>query len=370
MESKIKEFCTLSEMPIEGFERVVIVNDEETGLKAIICIHNSTLGPALGGLRIYPYMTVAEALTDVQRLARGMTYKSALAEIGLGGGKSVIISHPKNITKEMLISYAEALNQLQGQYICAEDVGSTIEDITFIGQYTPYVTGIAHHKSSGNPSPFTAWGVLRGIQAVCMSLDGTSSLKGKTVAIQGLGSVGSILAEHLFWNGANLILADLDGEKAASAARRYHAKVCSPQAILRQECDILSPCAMGAILNSETIPQLQCRSIAGCANNQLLTPQDALALIDRGILYAPDFVINAGGIINISYEIDEDGYNPNASRNKVDQIHDTINRIFDLSKQNKCSTHEAATSLAEERIKNRIGKRLHPPYYHHFSKPL
>ncbi len=367
MKRTVDESLVLKEISVEGYEKVVVINDDRSGLKAIICVHNSTLGPTLGGTRIYPYPTFEAALTDVKRLARGMTYKSAMAETGLGGAKSVIICNPKNKTKEMLMAFAEALNRLEGLYTCAEDSGCSVADVGFIAHHTPYVVGLSHEKSSGNPSPFTAWGTFRGIQAVLQMLDGSTSVEGKTIAIQGLGSVGSILAELLFWHGAKLIVSDIDWEKTQAMAKKYHAIACPSEDILSEQCDVLAPCAMGGIINPETIPQLRCRAIAGCANNQLLSDQDADELKRRGILYAPDFVINAGGLINVSSEIEEEGYNPLASRKKVDQLYDQLIRLFEISEQNNCSTQHAAVSLAEYRIKYGVSKRRTPPRYHHYE---
>ncbi len=367
MKRTLEDSLVLKEIPVEGYEKVVVVNDERSGLKAIICIHNSTLGPTLGGIRIYPYPTFEAALTDVKRLSRGMTYKSAMAEAGLGGAKSVIICNPKNKTKEMLIAFAEAINRLEGLYTGAEDSGCSVQDVNLIGHHTPYVVGLSTEKSSGNPSPFTAWGTFRGIQAVLQTLDGSTFIEGKTIAIQGLGSVGALLAEHLFWHGAKLVLSDIDWEKTQALAKKYHAIACPSEDILGEQCDILAPCAMGGIINPETIPQLRCRGIAGCANNQLLADEDANELKSRGILYAPDFVINAGGLINVSLEIEEEGYNPSSSRKKVDQLYDQLIRLFEISEQNNCSTHHAAVSLAEYRIKYGVSKRRTPPRYHHYE---
>lgn len=367
MKRTVEDSLVLKEIPVEGYEKVVVVTDERSGLKGIICIHNSTLGPSLGGIRIYPYPTFDAALTDVTRLARGMTYKSAMSEVGLGGAKSVIMCNPKNKTKEMLIAFADAIHRLGGLYTGAEDSGCAVQDVNLIGAHTPYVVGLSQEKSSGNPSPFTAWGTFRGIQAVLQTIDGSTSVEGKTVAIQGLGSVGALLAETLFWHGAKLILSDIDWEKTQAIAKKYHATACPTEDILSEKCDVLAPCALGGIINPDTIPQLRCRAIAGCANNQLLNDHDANELKKRGILYAPDFVINAGGLINVSYEIEENGYNPILSRKKVDQLYDQLIRLFEISEQNNCSTHHAAVALAEYRIKYGVSKRNIPPRYHHFE---
>lgn len=356
----------MRDISVQGYQRVVSVEDI-SGLKAIIAIHSTNLGPALGGLRILPYATVDAALTDVTRLARGMSHKSALAGIGLGGGKSVIISDPQKVTKEMLKVFAALLNTIKGDYITAEDSGSTVEMIDFIGQHTPYVTGLSHAKSSGDPSPFTAWGTFRGIQATCQVLNGTDSVEGKTVAIQGLGSVGASLAELLFWHGAHLVVADTNPAKTSAIVKKYSAISCSPGEIHRQECDILAPCALGGTLNSQTIPELRCKAIAGCANNQLLEASDADALKKRQILYAPDFAINAGGIINISFELDSTGYRPIDARTAVDRIYHTVKEIFADAEQNGMTTHEAAVALAETRIQKGVGRRTEPPFFHHFE---
>jgi leucine dehydrogenase len=370
----LRNFCTdavrssrwnVRDIPVQGYKRVTAI-DDPSGLRAIVAIDTTKLGPALGGLRILPYQTFDAALTDVSRLARGMSHKSALAGIGLGGGKSVIISDPKKLTPEMLKVFASFLNYLEGDYITAEDSGSTVEMIDFIGKHTPYVTGLSHAKSSGNPSPFTAWGVFRGIQATCQVLDGKDSVRGKTVAIQGLGSVGASLAELLFWHGARLVVADTDPTKTAAIVKKYNASSCPPETIHKQACDILAPCALGGTLNAQTIPELRCRAIAGCANNQLLVASDADSLQKRKILYAPDFAINAGGIINISFELGLSGYQSIDARDAVDRIYDTVREIFSIAKKDGITTHKAAVSLAESKIQAGVGARTAPPRFHHW----
>jgi leucine dehydrogenase len=355
----------LEEVCLEGYEKVVVVTDDTVGLKAIICIHNTELGPALGGIRIYPYVTFEAALTDVSRLARSMTFKSAIAKVGLGGGKSVIVLDPKKKTPELLASFAHAVNQLNGMYICAEDVGCSVQDVDTLRQHTPYVVGTSHEKASGNPSPFTAFGTLRGMQAVVQMLDGSPSLKGKVVAVQGLGSVGAVLVDFLFWHGAKLIVSDIDWEKTQRIAQKYGARACFVKDILIQECDILAPCALGGVLNGQTIPQLRCRAVAGCANNQLLKEEDALALHERGILYAPDFVINAGGLINVSFDVEQGGYNPAESQIRVDAIFDQLIELFAIAKKRGICSNYAAVFLANTMIENGVGKRLSPPHFDH-----
>lgn len=353
-------------IPVEGYEQVVKITHKSAGLTGIIAIHSSTLGPALGGIRIHPYGSFNEALEDVLRLSRGMTYKSAIAESGFGGGKGVIIADPKkHKTIELLLAFGAAVEKLDGNYICAEDAGCTTEDVKIIRRATKYVVGLPNAKSSGDPGTFTAWGVYRGIQAAAKKLFGTDSLEGRSVAIQGLGSVGSRLADILFWAGAELVLSDLDTAKLERLAHQYGARAVPVDQILATECDILAPCALGGIVNDKTVPFFQCRAIAGAANNQLLRDSHAVALQTRGILYAPDFVINAGGILNVTSELDEEGYNPTTPRYRVHRIYDTLLAIYEIAEKNQESTHSAALALANYRIRYGIGKRIFPPTFHH-----
>ncbi len=354
---------------VDGYEQVVKVTDKQAQLSAIIAIHNSSLGPSLGGIRVRPYASFNEALEDVLRLAKGMTYKSAIAEVGFGGAKSVIIADPKTQkTPELLLAFGAAVEKLEGRYICAEDAGCTAEDVKLIRRKTKYVVGLPHAKSSGDPSPFTAWGVFRGIQSAVKKLFGTDSLEGRTIALQGLGSVGGHLAEHLFWAGADLILSDLNMEKAQQLARKYGGKAASPDQILRTECDLLCPCAFGGVINDQTIPYLRCRAIAGATNNQLLRDAHAHVLQGRGILYAPDFVINSGGLLNVAAEFEEAGYHPAGPRYKIHHLYDTLLAIYEIAEKNKESTHAAALALADYRIKYGIGKRIAPLTFHHTAE--
>lgn len=353
-------------LSIQGYEKVLKVSEPVSQLMAVIAIHDTTLGPALGGVRIQPYPSFHHALEDALRLSKGMTYKSAVAEVGFGGGKSVILADPKTEkTPEKLLAFAKAVESLGGLYICAEDAGCTTDDCRMFRAATKYVVGLPHAKSSGNPSPFTAWGVFRGIQSAAKWVFGTDALEGKKVAIQGLGSVGFRLAELLFWSGAKLIVADADRAKVAEAAARFGAKTTLPQQIFSEECDLFVPCALGGILNDETIPQLRCQAVAGAANNQLLRDAHAYALKERGILYAPDFVINAGGLLNVASELDEGGYCPSMPRQKTSGIYDCLLSIYEIADKSCVSTHEAALSLADYRIRYGIGKRSSPPVFHH-----
>jgi len=347
-------------LDIAGYEKVVKVTEEESGLEAIIAIHNTTLGPGLGGTRIYPYDTFDEALTDALRLSKGMTYKSAIAQVGLGGAKSVIISDQKNKTPEKLKAFGEAVDRLQGNYICAEDVGCSPKDVETILEKTKYACGVHDLRGSGNPAAFTAHGTYLGILSVLQELEGNTSLEGKTVAIQGIGNVGKRLAERLFWSGAKLIISDVNTDVIEHFAHEYDAQVVSPDEILFVECDVLAPCAMGGIINQDTIPKLNCRAIAGAANNQLLKPVDADHLRERGILYAPDFVLNAGGLINVMCELSAEGYNATTARNNLKQIYHQLLQIYEIAQQNGISTHQAAVSLADHRIEKKIGKRSEP----------
>lgn len=356
----------LEKLAVKGYEQVYKVTDKKSGLIGVISIHDSTLGPALGGIRIHSYASFNDALEDALRLSKAMTYKAAIAELGLGGGKGIIITEPKKSkTPEMLLAFGAAVDKLGGAYICAEDLGCTQEDLRIVRRATKHTVGIPHAKSSGDPGPFTAWGTFRGIQSVARKLFGSDSLEGKTVAVQGLGNVGKPLLEHLFWAGANLIIADKDAEKAETLAKKYGAKIVSTDQILSVECDILAPCAFGGIINDQTIPQFRCRAIAGSANNQLLRDSHANLLRDRGILYAPDIVINPGGLINVAAELEDAGYSPNSPRNKVHRVYDTLLAIYEIAEKNRESTHNAALALAEYRIKYGIGKRVIPPTYHH-----
>lgn len=353
------------EIIVPDYEKVVKIRDEKTGLRAIISIHNTSLGPAVGGTRIYPYNSEEDALTDVLRLSKGMTYKSAIAETGLGGGKSVIIAHQHEKTEQLLQSFGKAVDALKGAYICAEDVGCDENDVAVIHRETPYVVGLAQEKSSGNPSPFTAWGTYRGIQSALQKLDGNPSVSGKTIALQGLGHVGAALGETLFWNGAKLIVADVRDEHTREFALKFGAEICNPEEILFAECDVLAPCALGGILNSQTVPRLRCRAIAGAANNQLLSDTHAKLLKDRKILYAPDFIINAGGLINVLGELEPDGYQPTQSLAKVDSIFDQLLSIYEIAEKNNSSTQDAALALADYRLRYGIGRRQGKPALSH-----
>jgi leucine dehydrogenase len=351
---------TIKEIKVPGYHKVIEAINPAANLHSFIAIHDMTLGPSLGGTRIYPYSNPEEALEDVLRLAKAMTYKSALIEDGLGGGKSVIIAAKKDKNPQLLMAFAEALDRLKGDYIAAEDVGTTTDDMLVIKSKTPYVCALPTDKSSGDPSRFTAWGVFRGILAVCKKLWDSHNLHRKKIAIQGLGNVGSKLANILFWEGAELILTDTDPKKLHDITVLYGAELVSPDEIYKCDCDIFSPCGMGGTLNDETIPKLRCAAIAGAANNQLLLPDHGRALMERGILYCPDYVINSGGISNAAAEFDPGGYNPKLVRDKVNHIYPTLRTIFNRSDQSNKPTSQIADEMAEYNLKNGIGKRSQP----------
>lgn len=349
---------TIKEIKVPGFEKVIEGRDNARGLHCFIAIHNTTLGPALGGIRMHPYGSSEDAMHDALRLAKAMTYKSAVAEDGLGGGKSVIIADPhKAKTPELLHAFAEVVDSLKGLYIGAEDVGTTIADMTMIRQRTPYVAALASEKSSGDPSRFTAWGIYRGIQAVSKKLWHTKSLKGKKIAVEGLGNVGGKLANILFWEGAELIVTDLNKKLVHQHVHDYAAVAVEPEAIFSVDCDIFAPCALGGILNPKTIPQLKCKAVAGSANNQLSTADDGIALMKRNILYAPDYIINSGGIINAAAEFESGGYNPKFARDKVNHIYDTLMHLFNKSEASNLPTSVIADHIAEYNLEHQISKR-------------
>jgi len=334
-------------------EQVAYCYDKTTGLKAIIAIHNTLLGPALGGTRMWKYESENEALTDVLRLSRGMTYKASVAGLALGGGKAVIIGDPnRDKTREKLLVYGRFIEGLGGRYITSKDVGTTVDDLEIIRTVTKYVTGIEQqHGGSGDPSPMTGYGVYVGIKACLKEMTGSDSLSGKTVAVQGAGSVARYLCENLAKENARIIITDIYPEKVQTAVRSYGATSVPPDKIYDVEADIFSPCAMGAIINDKTITRFKFSIIAGGANNQLADEsKHGKTLMKRGILYAPDYVINAGGLINVADELN--GYNFDRARQKTSQIYDTMLEIFGIAKKGNISTHEASNRVAENRITN------------------
>jgi len=332
------------------YEQLVFCQDKQSGLKAIIAIHDTTLGPSLGGTRMWTYESEEAAIEDALRLARGMTYKNAAAGLNLGGGKTVIIGDPrKDKNEEMFRAFGRYIQGLNGRYITAEDVGTTVEDMDIIHDETDFVTGISPaFGSSGNPSPVTAYGVYKGMKAAAKAAFGTDSLEGKTVAVQGVGNVAYNLCRHLHEEGAKLIVTDINKEAVERAVAEFGARAVDPDDIYSQECDIYAPCALGATINDDTIPQLKAKVIAGAANNQLKETRHGDQIHDMGIVYAPDYVINAGGVINVADELY--GYNSERALKKVEGIYGNIERVLEISKRDRIPTYLAADRLAEERI--------------------
>ncbi len=342
-------FHELAEM---GHERVLLCSNPDVGLKAIIAVHSTVLGPGLGGLRMWPFKSFDEALTDVLRLSRGMTYKAASAGLNLGGGKAVIIGDSKtDKSEELFRSFGRFVDSLGGLYITAEDVGTDMEDMELIHSETRWVTGVSPaHGGSGDPSIVTAWGVLQGMTAAVKWQYDTSELGKRSVAIQGLGSVGYYLAKQLAKEGAKLFGTDIDQEAIDKISSEIDIEIVGPDEILEVDCDVFAPCALGAILNEKTIPNLKCQIVAGAANNQLENERrDGKALFERGILYAPDFVINAGGLINVYNELGGD-YNRERALRMTRGIYLNLMGVFEIAKEQGVSTAVAAETLAERRI--------------------
>jgi len=338
----------MTEMSNYRHEKVLFVNNEKAGLKAIIAVHNTNLGPAIGGCRLFPYASYDDALFDVLRLSRGMSHKNAVAGLPHGGGKGVIIADPSQKTEAMFEAFAEAVNNLGGDYITAEDVNTTCDDALVMLRKTKYLCGLP--QNSGDPSPFTARGVWQGIRATAKVALGTDSLEGLTIAVQGLGKVGYDLCRHLHESGAKLIIANRsNAAMAQKAAEEFGAKIVATEEIYAQECDIFSPNAMGAIINPTTIAQLKCKAVAGGANNQILDDASGIALKQKGIFYAPDFVINGGGVINAAAEVDGP-YNKEEVLVKVDNIYNSIEHILTESKKTGEPEGVIATRYAESII--------------------
>lgn len=332
-----------------GHEQIAFFHDKESGLKAIIGVHSTVLGPSLGGCRMWKYTDEQAALRDVLRLSRGMTYKAAVAGLNLGGGKAVVMADARTEkTPQMLKAFGKAVEAMGGRYITAEDVGMSVSDIDTIRGYTKYAVGGSNEGGSGDPSVMTAFGVFQGMKAALKASGMGENLEGARVAIQGVGNVGYHLASYLSAAGAKLIISDIYPNQVEKIVQEFGAEVVAPDQIYGVDCDIFAPCALGAILNARTIPQLKCKIVAGSANNQLEADSDGFDLFQRGIVYAPDYAINSGGLINVAAELD--GYNYEKVLGKVSQVHNTIASILEHSKAQNIPPHQAADAMAEKRL--------------------
>jgi leucine dehydrogenase len=330
-----------------GHEQVVVCHDKASGYRGIIAVHDTTLGPALGGTRFWSYQSDEEAIIDALRLSRGMTYKNAVAGLNLGGGKSVIIGDNRTPNREMIFrAHGRFVDSLGGRYVTAEDVGTSTSDMDFVHMETDYVSGLA--GMSGDPSPVTAHGVFRAIQASAHHRWGSDSLFGKTVALQGCGNVGHHLAKELHRAGAKLVVTDVDAERVKRVVTETGARAVATDDIYGQQADIFAPCALGAVVNDTTIPQFRVEIVAGAANNQLHEDRHGEMLEEKGILYAPDYVANAGGVINVYSELA--GWSRERSLRKADEIYHTVLNVFEIAKQDGIPTYRAADRLAERRV--------------------
>ena len=346
-------------MTAKGHEQVVFCHNRDVGLRAIIAIHNTTLGPALGGTRMWPYETEEAALRDVLRLSRGMTYKAAVAGLNLGGGKAVIIGDPREDKSEALFrSFGRFIDTLNGRYITAEDVGIDVNDMEFIFQETENVVGVHQaHGGSGDPSPYTAYGSIQGIKAALQKVYGNEDLGSCSFAVQGTGHVGLHLVKQLREEGAKVFVCDIMQDSVAEAVE-LGAEAVSTEDIYDLEVDVFSPSALGAVINEKTIPRLKCKIVAGPANNQLANDEAGNELEKRGILYAPDYAVNAGGLMNVSIEFE--GWNHERALRMTRTIYYNVSQIFKIAERDGIPTWQAADRMAEERIAT-LGK-LKLPY--------
>ena len=345
-----------------GHEQLVMCSDPESGLKTIIAVHDTTLGPAAGGTRMWPYESEQAAVQDALRLAQAMTYKCAAAGLPLGGGKAVIIGDSRTEKTEALMrSYGAFVDTLGGRYLTTTDVGTTTRDLEYIHQTTDYVLGLPTTLGgSGDTSIMTGLGIYMGMKACARDVWGSDSLQGKKVAVQGFGKVAACMSQHLMEDDARLVVTDVQ-EEALERARDLGLIVVAPEKIFDVDCDIFAPCALGGVLNGESIPKLRCRIVAGGANNQLLGPEHGAEIYRRGILYAPDYIINAGGIINAAAEVGM-AYSPDRAREQTERIYDITGRVIHISKSEEIPTAKAADRLAEERLASvRAVRKLHRP---------
>lgn len=343
-----KTFQLMQEMQ---HEQVVICNDPQSKLKAIIAVHNTTLGPALGGTRMWKYASDDDAMLDALRLSRGMTYKAAISGLNLGGGKAVIIGDPSLKSEALWRRYGKFVNSLNGKYITAEDVNTSAADMEYIFLETKHVTGIPEYMGgSGDPSPFTAYGVYVGMKACAHKVWGNDSLAGKKVMVQGVGHVGQYLVSHLCEAGATVYITDINEERIKETIKNNKVTFVEPSQMLDTPIDIYAPCALGATINDESIDKLNCPIIAGAANNQLAIEDiHGKKLLEKGIVYAPDFLINAGGLINVAAEADG-AYNREKVTKDVEKIYGRLHSIFSLSESENMITQHAAMKIAQQRL--------------------
>jgi len=346
-------------MAVREHEQMVFCRDGSSGLAAVIAVHSTVLGPALGGCRMWPYANEGEAIEDVLRLSRGMTYKAAVAGLNLGGGKAVIMGDSRTQKTEALFrTFGRFVHSLGGRYITAEDVGTTVHDIEWVRMETPYATGISHGMGgSGDPSPMTAWGVYKGMKACAEKALGKDSLTGLRVAIQGLGNTGYHLARYLTADRVHLVVTDIDPARVDRVAKEFNAEPVAEDKIYDVDAEIFAPCALGAVVNDATFSRMKFKIIAGTANNVLEDEErHGQAVRKRGILYAPDFVINCGGLINVASELE--GYNVDKVRRQIDNVAGTLHEIFAVSDREGIPTIEAANRVAEQRIEQvaRLGR--------------
>lgn len=340
----------LSKMEEQKFEELIMIHDASCGLKAAIAIHSTVLGPALGGTRMRAYPSEAEAIDDLMHLARGMSYKSAAADLPVGGGKGLIIGDPnRDKCKELFQSYGRFVNKFNGRFYTGKDMGVDEEDLTCMHEISEYVIG---GKDIGSPSPFTAYGVWKGIRACAEEVYGSPDLEGKTVAVQGVGSVGEALCRHLAEEGASLVVCDIDQKQVEKVRDRWGAAVVAPDEIYSQECDIFSPCAAGGVVNEDTLPLMKCDIIAGAANNIYKSKEMARAIADRGILYAPDYVINAGGLIFVE-KIRQGVTGEDEIKAETARIEERLKKLFRRAREEKLLPGEVADIIAEEKLQLR-----------------
>ncbi|MCH7409603.1 leucine dehydrogenase [Belliella sp. DSM 111904] len=353
---KVKEGLIYGQITSLGHEQLVICYDEPTGLKAIIGIHNTVLGPALGGTRMWHYTSEEEAITDVLRLSRGMTFKASIAGLNLGGGKAVIIGDPKLKNEAFLRRFGRFVDSLGGRYITAEDVNMKTSDMEYIAMETKYVTGLPEVRGGGgDPSPVTAYGTYLGMKAAAKKAYGNDSLEGKRIVVQGVGQVGKYLVERLVKEKADVFVTDIFEDKLAEVAKQTGASVITPDMVYDFDMDIYSPCALGATINDDTIDRLKCKVVAGGANNQLKDEdKHGKILLEKGIIYAPDFLINSGGLMNVCAEF-VGGYNREATYKQAEKIYDITTAILDKSAIDNIPSQQAAIELAWSRIES-IGK--------------